>query len=168
MVVNLEQQLSPHFTLRECVRANHRTIDNSPDVQIVYRLTQTCCWAAEPLRNQFGPMWVDSGYRCPALNLAVGGAGGSDVYAANASAHLFGVALDLVPIGRDVAIADMMRWLWHSNIPFDQIIDEGTTTGAWLHLGMLRPGHEPKPRREAWVMRSGIYTVWTPAQAQPA
>ena len=156
----LDSLLSSHFTLGEMIRSSHRTIDNTPTADIVYKLTQLCVWLLEPIRSQFGPMWVDSGYRCPALNLAIGGAGLDDTQAPNASAHMFGCAADLVPLAQGVTIDAIIAWLATTTLPYDQAIDEATTTAHWLHVGIVRPGFVVGPRRELLVMRNGVYTPW--------
>ena len=150
-MVDLGAHLSPHFTVGELCRTAHAGIDNTPNQDAVYHLTSLCQLVLEPLRAKFGPLWVSSGYRCPALNKAIGGV--------HDSAHVFGFAADVVPASPDITIASMVRWLRESPIEFDQAIDESTGPGsAWCHVGLLRPGFEPKPRRECLVFRGGIYT----------
>ena len=147
-------QLTPHFSLREMVRTNHRTIDNSPGPDIVEHLRILCESFLEPLRGHFGPLWVTSGYRSHELNVAIGGAWDS--------AHLYGCAADLVPIEPGVRLDDMVAWVvFESKLPFDQVIREHASTDEWLHLGMLRPQHNNGvPRQQALVMRDGEYFPW--------
>ena len=152
--------LTAHFTLAELIRSQHRTIDNTPTSEVVYRLTQLCVWLLEPIRSQFGAMWVDSGYRCPELNLAVRGSGLGDVTSPKASAHMFGCAADLIPLAHGVEIDAVVAWLSVSGLPFDQVIDEASPTSRWLHVGIVRPGFESRARKELLVMRNGVYTDW--------
>lgn len=117
-------ELSEHFTLEEMVATSHRDIDNTPSPEIVAHLTQTAA-ALETVRTLLKnlPMHINSGYRCPALNAAVGGVPNS--------AHLSGFAADFIcpAYGNPLTIC---RALQVSDIPFDQVIEEGT----WVHFAI--------------------------------
>ena len=147
----IDVQLSDHFTLREMIRTSVRGIDNMPPPECMYTLTQLCNWVLEPIRTRFGALRVNSGYRCAELNTRIGGA--------KDSAHLYGCAADIEPI-EDVQLSDIMRWLAHSGVIFDQVIEEHAASSDWLHIGTLRPGHEPMPRGQMLVMRDGAYSRW--------
>ena len=83
--------ITKNFTLEELTAsstAKRLKIDNSPNEQIKKNLKQLCEKILQPLRDAFGqPIIVGSGYRCPALNKAVGGVANSD--------HMFGCAADI-------------------------------------------------------------------------
>jgi hypothetical protein len=152
--MELDIQLSPHFTLRELVASSHRTIDNMPIGEgLVSQLTTVAQKLLEPIRARFGPLHISSGYRCRALNEAIGGAPNS--------AHVFGCAADFIPIDPVVTTADVVRWICASPITFDQVIDENTATAGWVHIGKLRPGFETTPRLEALTFRHGKYTAFS-------
>ncbi len=80
---------------------------------------------------------VSSGYRCPALNRAVGGA--------RSSAHLSGHAVDFncFGFGRPRAVCEAIAG---SSVPFDQIIEEG----GWTHISF-----DPRLRRQVLTKRPG-------------
>ena len=142
--------LSPHFSLGELTITEHRTIDNRPTQEIEGRLAVLALEFLEPLRDKFGPLRVTSGYRCRDLNLAIGGA--------IDSAHMYGCAADLQSMEGHTP-TEMVQWVMLvSDLPFDQVIDEGNSVASWLHIGMLRPGHEPGPRRQALRYCNGVYT----------
>lgn len=91
----------------------------------------------QPLRDAYGKgIRITSGYRCPALNKAVGGSA--------TSAHLTGYAADLQPMDGDIAMFTKfaVEWLKRTGTAFDQcIIERSTRTGArWLHIGLKGPG----------------------------
>ena len=66
----------------------------------------------QPLRDKLGvPIHVNSGYRCPELNKAVGGV--------PTSQHQKGEAADLSIDGK---ASDILEALENNNIPFDQAI----------------------------------------------
>ncbi len=127
--------LSEHFCLEEMTRSQtalRQGIDNTPTEGIVANLTRLCETLLEPARALLGePFHVDSGYRCVALNEAVGGA--------KSSAHMTGRAADIIPQGLDLHAAfDKLRL---SDLPYDQIIIE---CGAWLHLAVAVEGEQPR------------------------
>lgn len=86
-----DKQLSYNFSLSEMcasLTAQYRGIENVPGAKEIKNLTTLCDKILQPARNQFGkPIHVNSGYRCPVLNKAVGGV--------KNSYHLTGQAADL-------------------------------------------------------------------------
>ena len=83
--------LTKHFTLEEFTRsstAKARGIDNTVPLQFIPSLRNLCEKVLEPLRERVKePVIISSGYRCPALNRAVGGS--------NTSQHMKGEACDI-------------------------------------------------------------------------
>jgi zinc D-Ala-D-Ala carboxypeptidase len=133
-------QLTQHFTLEELTfssTAQRLGIDNSPTPTLAAHLTRLAM-GLEQIRALLGaPMHIDSGYRCPALNKAVGGVLNS--------AHLDGYAADFVApeYGTPLQVA---RAIAGSGIPFDQVIQEGT----WVHVSF-----DPRLRRNALTATFG-------------
>lgn len=85
-----------------------------------------------PFRKEWGaPIIISSGFRCPALNQAVGGV--------KNSAHLYGWGVDLVPSeGRSVEdlFTAFKWWLLKKDIRFDQLFIERNNQGTqWVHYG---------------------------------
>ena len=132
--------LTPHFKLSEFIKsptASAIGIDNSLDStsspqaeQIIANLKNLSEQVLEPLRQHFGvPIIIGSGYRCPALNKAVGGVPNSQ--------HQTGEAVDIhIP---DVATGN--RWFtWMmENLRFDQLIKERATKASksfWIHVSL--------------------------------
>ena len=70
-------RLTEHFKLSEFTNsstATARGIDNTPNEQQIANLKRICEEILEPLRAFAGqPIIIGSGFRCPALNKAVGG-----------------------------------------------------------------------------------------------
>lgn len=151
----MSRQLSHGFGLDELCYTSHRNINNNAPPHIVRALKSLCDTLLEPIRERFGAQRVTSGYRCAEFNLSIGGS--------TDSAHLYGCAADIQPLSPAVKISEIMRWLKDQELlPFDQVIDEMNANGdAWLHVGALRPNHEPKPRRQLLKMRRGTYYPWT-------
>ncbi len=145
-------RLSDHFTLEEMTRsqtAARRRIDNTPSPEIVENLVFLCNEILEPLREEFGPIWISSGYRSPELNAAIGGS--------STSVHRNGLAADHTTHGL-VLEEEMEWWLLHDHIPWDQAILE---FDRWIHIGAARPGTEP--RHQALRIAAGTgYTLYQP------
>lgn len=116
--------LSDNFTLAELVASQtaHRFgIDNTPPDDVVENLRALCVNVLQPLRERLGaPIVISSGYRCPALNEKIGGA--------RASQHTRGQAADIIVTGRSPV--EVAGYIAESDLPFDQVIYEGT----WTHV----------------------------------
>ena len=139
-------KLSEHFSLSEFERSATATklgIDNSVPSQYIPALQQLCQEILEPLRAfAQQSIIISSGYRCPQLNLKVGG-----VYS---SQHTLGEACDIrIPEydfrgeqGQRFTNTDILdRWFtWiMNNCDYDQLIKE--TTGRriyWIHVSCKR------------------------------
>jgi len=125
--------LSPHFTLAEFVEsqtATRKGIDNTPTPSVITSLARVAAVLEQVRALVGGPITVSSGYRCAALNKAVGGAANS--------AHLLGLAADITAPGMTPqALAKMIQ---RAGIAYDQLIYEGT----WVHIGLASGA----PRRQ--------------------
>lgn len=133
-------QLSEHFTLEELMfssTAQRLGIDNTPNAVMVANLTN-CASGLEEVRALLGrPMSIDSGYRCPDLNKAVGGASNS--------AHMTGYADDFVCPGFGTP-EQIVKAIVASDIVFDQCIQEGT----WVHISF-----DPAARKQVLTAHFG-------------
>lgn len=144
--------LSENFTLEEFTRsetAERLGIDNTPPGAIVEALRNTA-EHMEIVRAALGGkrIRINSAYRCPALNAAVGSKPTSD--------HCKGWAVDFVCADFGTP-EDICHRLVASDIRFKQLIFEHT----WVHisfdlLGELA-GHPPK--REVLTLVAGGYQV---------
>lgn len=133
-------QLSPHFKLVEFTRsatAQARHIDNTPNEEQIKNLKFLCDNVLEPLREQFGPIIIGSGFRCPALNTAVGGVKNSQ--------HKTGEACDIhlpsIEVGKKY-------FEFLKKLPiFDQLIwerDNPRSNHYWIHVSIKRSGKNRK------------------------
>ena len=122
--------LSKNFTLHEMTKSDtalRKGLDNDPDEQQISNLTRLCEEILQPVRENFGPTKVNSGFRHPDVNSAVGGSKTSD--------HCKGMAADIEVPG--VANADLAQWII-DNCEFRQVILEFYTPGipdsGWVHV----------------------------------
>ena len=60
-------RLSPHFRLSEFLNLNKHP-ENIPTMQVVANLTYGCHQLLEPARLMVGPIIINSGFRCEAVN----------------------------------------------------------------------------------------------------
>lgn len=117
-----------YFSLSEFINsatAKRLNIDNTPSFDVVDNLNKLADYL-DGIREKLGkPILVNSGFRCPVLNKAVGGVANSQ--------HIKGLAADLV-------CADMEKLLSviRETGGFDQLIKEhrkGSNT-YWLHVSV--------------------------------
>lgn len=124
-----------HFTIKELTAsatAQRLDIDNTPTAEAVANLQQLVANVLDPLRETYGrPIYVNSGYRCPALNRAVGGVPSSQ--------HLTGEAADITA-GNNRENRRLLELIKKMKLPVDQVIDEQDCT--WLHVS-----YGPRHRR---------------------
>ena len=139
--------LTPHFTLAEFViseTAARSGIDNDPPLEVVAALKRTA-QGLEEVRTRLGkPVTITSGYRCPALNAAIGGAKDSQ--------HMRGEAADFIcpQFGSPVDVASALR---DSGVQYDQLILE---FGRWVHISFAAA-----PRRQALIIDArGTRPMW--------
>jgi|SanBayMetagenome_1026888.scaffolds.fasta_scaffold18004_2 putative chitinase len=131
LTVTPDMQLSQHFNLKEFTKSEtaiRKRIDNTPGPAHAANLKKVCEKILEPVRVHFGkPVRINSGYRGPALNAAVGGS--------SKSQHCNGEAVDFEIDG--LPNPDLAKWV-SENCDFDQIIlefydpKEGPNSG-WVH-----------------------------------
>jgi hypothetical protein len=127
--------ITMHFTLDElCASqtAKARGIQNKPGVPEIINLVYLAAYVLEPLREATGePIKIGSGYRCPALNRAVGGVANSQ--------HMKGQAADLCIDGDLKKGKRWFEWI-KTHCQFDQLIWEHNAKGSyWVHVSYVHP-----------------------------
>ena len=123
--------LSPNFSLHELTKSEtalRLDLDNTPDEQATENLRMLCEMVLQPVRDHYGKgVKVNSAYRSPESNAAVGGSKTSD--------HCLGRAADIEIPG--VANADLAQWIM-DNLDYTQLILEFYTPGipdsGWVHV----------------------------------
>lgn len=143
-----------HFDFHEFERSDTAArlkIDNRMPEIVEAHVVELVDCLLDPLREAWGePLIVTSGYRCPALNKAVGGS--------ETSAHTAGWAADLIPEDREHT-GEFVKWaidrITAAGLAFDQLIDERSGGGRWLHVGIRNLKGEQ--RREVKIYENGKY-----------
>ena len=112
-------RLSQHFLLREFLNLN-KYPENIPTMQVVANLTYGCHLLLEPARLMVGPIIINSGFRCEAVNRQVGGVRNSQ--------HLVGQAADIRPkdpVQFQTLVEFFRKW---------EYTDQLLTGSSWLHI----------------------------------
>ena len=164
--INKSAKLSEHFTLGELCKTSAKTADgrsatqgdallakNIPSHVHIENLRRLCGWL-EMLRSEWNkrygegdePIVINSGYRSPQVNAAVGGAKGSN--------HLTGCAADIHVAGIEQALRYAVILLDisdQSREDFDELLLERSPRGTyWLHFA-VRPSDN---RRKVSLIQS--------------
>lgn len=115
-----------HFTIEEMTESSTATakgIDNTPSKDIEAKLQKLIEAVLDLLREWYGkPIRVNSGYRCEALNEAIGGS--------KTSQHCLGEAADITA-GSKEENKKLFEYI-KDNLPFDQLINESDF--SWIHV----------------------------------
>jgi hypothetical protein len=133
-------RLSKNFALSEMVKsatAERLNVDNSPsDIHLV-NLTHLAIRILQPVRDEFGVITINSGYRSPALNAKVGGS--------KTSQHCNGQAADFESFS--TPNPDLAKWI-ANNLEFDQLIlefyDGDDPNSGWVHCSYNLMGNRRK------------------------
>ena len=129
-------RLSQNFWLSELTKsstADRLSISNEPGIEEIVNLTVLAHHVLQPVREKFGVITVNSGYRSPQLNGKVGGS--------KTSQHCFGEAADFEQLG--TPNGEVSTWI-SKELDFDQLILEFYTKGkpnsGWVHCSFKKDG----------------------------
>ena len=124
--------ITKNFSMEELVASNTarmKGIDNTPDKEVEARLVQLAQQVLQPLRDSYGkPIKISSGYRCQALNKAIGGV--------STSQHLKGEAVDINNGQSENKKLFLLasKMIKEGVITVGQLIDEKGY--KWLHISL--------------------------------
>lgn len=128
--VDLEERISPHFTLAEMTRTDVKMfIDQNRELtgSVRANLEALCKEILEPIRHKMGPVIIHSAYRCPELNAYIGGSRTSD--------HMDGNAADFHVLAWEDkwGLKHTIREIINMGLPFGQLILEP----FWVHVSRI-------------------------------
>ena len=144
--------LSKHVTVNEfcfsptAIRAG---IKNVMSLQQLENATLLCEKVFEPLRSHVGkPIKINSGFRSPSLNRAIGGS--------SSSQHCKGQAMDL-----ELHDKELFDWII-DNLEFDQLIAEfgNDTHFAWFHISYTRSKNRKEVLRATKKAGKTVYSKY--------
>ena len=146
--------VSPHFSWEELTRTGQTALqaaNRTEAEQYRAQLTALATTLLEAIRAKFGPIKINSAFRGPSVNAAVGGS--------KTSQHMRGEAADIVAPA--VSVEELHRWICaESGLAFGQCILEKSAPDrpfTWVHVSL-------GTKREALVYNgAGKYTTWRPA-----
>ena len=127
-------KISDHISYKEATRSNtalRRGIDNIPDVEELENMKLIAEEIFEPLRKWVGgPVKINSFYRSPELNVAIGGS--------KKSQHCRGQAMDIDDTYGHRSNASMFKHIRY-HMDFDQMIWEfgDDKNPAWVHISYV-------------------------------
>ena len=128
--------ISKHISYKEGVYSNtatRRGIDNTPTDNHLHFMEIIAKEIFEPLRAYVGgPIKINSFYRCPELNKAIGGSATSQ--------HCKGQAMDIDDTFGKMTNAEMYYWI-KEHLDFDQMIWEfgDDDNPDWVHVSYVSP-----------------------------
>ena len=128
--------LTKNFSYQEMIKsstADRIGVSNDATREHVINLVNLCNFILQPVRDEFGPIRVNSGYRSPALNKAVGGS--------KTSQHCNGEAADFE--SSRISNPELATWV-AKNLDFDQLIlefyDGKDPHSGWVHCSYKMDG----------------------------
>ena len=128
--------ISKHISYIEGVRSNtatRRGIDNTPNAEQLDNMELVAEEVFEPLRAYVGgTIKINSFFRCPELNKAIGGS--------SKSQHCKGQAIDIDDTFGRMTNAEMYHWI-KDYLDFDQMIWEfgDDDNPDWVHVSYVSP-----------------------------
>jgi len=128
----MNYKVGRYFTLWEFLRSDVALRDEellkaqlAIPTECIDNIKALCANVLDPLRVEFGSVFIRSGYRCKELNELVGGSPHSQ--------HMSGEAADIVVY----PIRQAYKWMAFK-LPYDQLIDEFDL--SWIHVSHKKQG----------------------------
>ncbi len=122
-------KISRYYKLHDATysyTATQKGIDNTDvDEETFERIIHLAKLTLEPIYEKYGRIFaISSWYRCPELNVAVGGVKNSE--------HMLGSAVDIIPIG--INAFDLAKKIKESPSEYNKLILEYKNGREWVHV----------------------------------
>ncbi len=134
-------KLTPNFTLQELTSSETAVrlgLDNTPNDAVKANLVRLAKFLEEVRRVLGRPIMVNSAYRSPEVNKAIG--------SRPTSQHCLGCAADIRVPG--LTPNDIVNLVVKSNIEYDQLIRE---FDSWVHISIPNKFAD-KPRKQVLII----------------
>jgi len=120
-------KLSKNFNLSEFLYSStalRKNISNDMPRQYLPKIQFLVDTVIQPVRDKFGPIKINSGYRSVELCLAIGSTAHSN--------HAYGLAADIEAYDKKVSLYDILEYI-EKNLEYKELIGEYFPTG-WVHV----------------------------------
>lgn len=134
--MNLNFKMSELVKSQTAIKNNINNLPTSTDsldnmLFLIFNILQ-------PLRDRFGVININSGYRCPKLNILVKGSVNSN--------HLYGRAADIT--AKEATLEQLYNYVI-AYLDFDECFIETNKAGAqWLHVAYNRANNRRKTNKD--------------------
>jgi hypothetical protein len=143
---------SPNFSWAE-LTATGTGLPNEPTLEDRIRMIYAARKLLEPLRDAAGPLSVTSGFRSPAVNAAVNGAGGLDC----TSFHCKGLGFDLYSADWDGE--ELASYLYgRTDLPIAEVVVYPNSPSGRIHVAADIDG--APGAREFLTYNGSTYSDW--------
>jgi zinc D-Ala-D-Ala carboxypeptidase len=133
-------RLAKNFTLEELCVTN-TGLPNVPNEEQKCKLLYLASYILQPIRDQFGPVIIGSGFRSEEVNKKIGGS--------STSQHRYGEAADFIPAAGLEVVFDWAK----KYLTFGQLIFEEARGSRWIHVSLPRL-YKPK---DIMTYKNGVY-----------
>jgi zinc D-Ala-D-Ala carboxypeptidase len=153
-------KVSEHVSYTEVTKSNtaiRKGIENIPSGEQMENIKLLCENIFEPLRKHVGgPIAINSLFRSPRLNVAIGGSASSQHCANN------GAAMDIDDTYGSMSNADMFEFI-KDKLDFDQLIWEfGTDENPdWVHVSYKTRGNRKQILKCSKVKGRTVYSIYS-------
>ena len=134
-------KLTPNFTLEELTQsemAERKGLDNIPNADVKANLVRLAKFLEEIRRVLGRPIMINSAYRSPEVNTAIG--------SKPTSQHCIGCAADIKVPG--LTPDNIVKEIIKTNLEYDQLIRE---FDSWVHISIPNKFAD-KPRKQVLII----------------
>jgi len=152
-------KISEHVSYIEATKSNtavRKGIENIPSGEQMENIKLLCDHVFEPLRSHVGgPIAINSVFRSPQLNKAIGGASSSQHCANN------GAAMDIDDTYGSMSNADMFEFV-KNHLDFDQMIWEygNEKNPDWVHVSYKKSGNRKQILKCSKAKGRTVYSIY--------